>query len=323
MDRDLQAEPRKRDSRHRAGGILVEFCISVMALWLIAAAIVDLGRAFSAAHLLQSAARSAAREIALDDETAWNAPFQTALERVFDPNYLVVDAGCLESLAVEASTTPDFELREALQGRVLNLALKPLMIFEDVQLNGEQIRLIRYPGALLASGQPDDQDTCAREDYTVGIPEINDEDSRIDMFPVVAELFAGSYSLETSGGNLIPPGTATLQLRYPFQAVALSAWRVVDGFNRPVGVAENDDYQADLERLANGVSTLDALDARSSDGELQAYAQNDLGQTLPVYGGRLGLGVQGVLGREVRPYRRVITAQAMAPREVIGSGSGL
>ena len=295
-----------------------------MALWLIAAAIVDLGRAFSAAHLLQSAARSAAREIALDDETAWNAPFQTALERVFDRNYLVVDAGCLEDLALEAGTTPDFELREALQGRVLNLALKPLMIFEDVQLDGRQNRLIRYPGALLASGQEDEQETCALENYTVGIPEINDEDSRIDIWPVVAELVEGSYSLEPSGGSSIPPGTATLLIRYPFQAVALTAWRVVDGFNQPLLASENDGYQtAFREDLAEGVATLDALDARQSDGGLQAYAQNGLGKTLPVYGGRLGLGVQGVLGREVRPYRRVITAQAMAPREVIGAGSNL
>ena len=324
MSRESQRDSRARDTRRRAGGILVEFCLSVMALWLIAAAIVDLGRAFSAAHLLQSAARSAAREIALDDETAWDAPFQTALERVFDPNYLVVDASCLEDRARGSGTTPDFELREALQGRVLNLALKPLMIFEDVQLGGEQNRLIRYPGALLASGQGDDQATCAREDFTVGIPEIDDEASRIDIWPVVEELIEGSYSLETSGDSSIPPGTATLQIRYPFQAVALTDWRVVDGFNQPLRASENDGYQTNLDPLAaEGVATLDALDARQSDGALQAYAQNGLGKTLPVYGGRLGLGVQGVLGREVRPYRRVITAQAMAPREVIGAGSNL
>ena len=323
MNRERQERSRGQDTRRRSGGILVEFCLSVMALWLIAAAIVDLGRAFSAAHLLQSAARSAAREIALDDETAWNASFQTALERVFDPNYLVVDASCLEDRALRDGTTPDFELREALQGRVLNLALKPLMIFEDVQLSGQRTRLVRYPGALLNSGQGDVEGTCAREDFTVGIPEINDEQSRIEMWPVVAELFQGSYSLEPSSASSIPPGTATLQLRYPFQAVALSAWQVVDGFNRPLRVSENDGYQADLDALGEGVSTLDALDARQSDGALRAYAQNDLGQTLPVYGGRLGLGVQGVLGQEVRPYRRVITAQAMAPREIIGSGSDL
>ena len=323
MNRERQERSRGQDTRRRSGGILVEFCLSVMALWLIAAAIVDLGRAFSAAHLLQSAARSAAREIALDDETAWNASFQTALERVFDPNYLVVDASCLEDRALRDGTTPDFELREALQGRVLNLALKPLMIFEDVQLSGQRTRLVRYPGALLSSGQGDVEGTCAREDFTVGIPEINDEQSRIEMWPVVAELVQGAYSLEQSGASSIPPGTATLQLRYPFQAVALSAWQVVDGFNRPLRVSENDGYQADLDALGEGVSTLDALDARQSDGALRAYAQNDLGQTLPVYGGRLGLGVQGVLGQEVRPYRRVITAQAMAPREIIGSGSDL
>ena len=42
------------------------------------------------------------------------------------------------------------------------------------------------------------------------------------------------------------------------------------------------------------------------------------GDAIPVYAGSLGLGIQGVLGREVRPYRRVLQAQAFAPREVVG-----
>ena len=319
-------KPRKvgRDSLRREGGILVEFCVSVMALWLIVAATVDLGRAFSAAHLLQSAARSAAREMALDGNR-WNATFQDALSNIFRQDHLVVDVSCLEERAEARGTTPDGFLQEDLrdQGLILNLALKPLMIFEDVNLSGQRRRLLRYPGALLLSGQVDDPSSCAREDFAVGIPEINDAASEIRMQPVVEEPVSTAYGLDYPSGGPVPPGTASLELRYPFQAVALSGWRLVDGINRPVLVSETEGYSTELdESLGSNAALIGGLDTQGEGGTLQAYAQNGAGQTIPVYGGRLGLGFHGVLGKEVRPYRRVIKAQAMAPREIISDGSG-
>ena len=314
----------ERRSHRREGGILIEFCVSVMALWLIMAATVDLGRAFSAAHLLQSAARTAARELALGGNS-WNAPFQDALLNIFRPDYLVVDLSCLEERAQGQDLTPDGFLMQDLrdQGLVLNLALRPLMIFEDVTVGGQRRRLLRYPGALLLSGQSDNPNSCAREDFAIGIPEINDAASEIRIQPVVEELVSEAYGLDYRSDGPVPPGTASLELRYPFQAVTLSGWRLVDGINRPVLASEADGYATQLdESLGSGTSLIEELDSRDGAGTLQAYAQNGAGQTIPVYGGRLGLGFHGVLNKEVRPYRRVIKAQALAPREVISGGSG-
>ena len=100
------------------GGVLVEFAVSIIALWLIVAAALDLGRAFASAHVLQSAARSAARQIALSGDLPWDASFEAALSRVFDPDYLVVDADCLEDRARANATTPEAELAGLLGGAV-------------------------------------------------------------------------------------------------------------------------------------------------------------------------------------------------------------
>ena len=72
-------------SDREQGGVLVEFAISITVLWLLVAATLDLGRAFVASQLLQTAARTSARAVALDDRTAWDAPFEAGLAAVFDP----------------------------------------------------------------------------------------------------------------------------------------------------------------------------------------------------------------------------------------------
>ncbi len=314
---------RRRDlERRQHGGVLVEFSVSVIALWLIVAATLDLGRAFAASHVLQSAARAAARQLALDDDIRWDAPFGEAVRRIFDPAYLVVDADCLEDQVAAATevTTPEAELVRILrqEGLTLNLLLRPLMVFEHVTVGGREWHLLRYPGALLG-GDPMDPDKPCVTPYTVGIAEVDDRQSRIRLHPVVEEIQDGAFSLagETSGD--LRAGTVALRLLYPFQAAGLSSWRVVDGVSKPVGVDEASDYEVDLSPVRG--SRLEGLDARGPDGAPQAYARLGQGNPIPVYGGSLGLGIQGVLGREVRPFRRVLMAQAIAPREVIGGGS--
>jgi hypothetical protein len=93
----------------------------------------------------------------------------------------------------------------------------------------------------------------------------------------------------------------------------------VDGFNKPVLAADAGDYAIDGTRV--DASIIAELDARGSDGAAQAYALRGRGDPIPVYGGSLGLGFQAVLGQEVRPYRRVLSAQAIAAREAVGGGS--
>ena len=291
--------------------MLVEFAISITVLWLLVAATLDLGRAFVASQLLQTAARTSARAVALDDRAAWNAPFEEAIAAVFDPAYLVVDAACLADRAVAAGSTSGEELDRLLDGRLLNQMLRSLMIFDRVRIDGAERELLRYPGALLQAGASADDGKPCTTRFTVGVPEVDDAQSRIVMHPVVEEVDPGDYSLD--GGT----GTVGLRILFPFQAAGLSDWRIVDGVGKPVPVGESDDYALDTTGV-DGADLLSELDARGPNGELQAYAQRQNGEAIPVYGGSLGLGVQGVLGREVRPYRRVLQAQAFAPREVFG-----
>lgn len=317
--------------RREGGGVIIEFSIAITVLWLILAATLDLGRAFAAAHLLQSAARTAARELALRP-LAWNADFDGqngAIRDIFDPSYLVLRAQCIEDEAALQGRTPGEQLDFLLasEGLLLNRMLRPLMVYEEVAVGGAQQRLLRYPGTLLrasASTTPAQDSTC-RTPFVVAIPEVDDTEGRVVFRGIVEELQPGAFRFgeATIGGML--PGTASVQLRYPFQAVGLSAWRIVDGVNRAMPVAQTDAYT--VEGLGSGVrdgrqlieaTTIDALDALGQDGELVAYAQRGAGDPLPVYGGRLGLGSQLVLGQRVRPFRRVISAQAIAPREVVG-----
>ena len=67
-------------------------------------------------------------------------------------------------------------------------------------------------------------------------------------------------------------------------------------------------------------STIGELDPAGAGEIPAAYVLNDRGDPIPVYGGSLGLGFQAVLGRVVRPYRRVLSAQAIAARETLGAG---
>ena len=290
----------------------------MLALWLIAAATLDLGRAFAATHVLQNAARTAARELALRD-APWDADFETALGRVFDSDYLVVEMECLEREARNSGRNVQAQLAHLLgvHGLLLNQMLRPLMIFEQVSVGGQPQRLLRYPGALLSSGQPPRSGRlCAATEFSVGVPQINRTASRIVMHAVVEELQPGAFSLE-GGTAQVPAGTVSMRLHYPFQAVGLTSWRLVGGLNRAERANEVDGFQIQWTELGEDeASTIGALDARDADGELQAYAVGPRG-TIPVYAGRLGLGFQGVFGQNVRPFRRVITAQAVAPREVI------
>jgi len=311
----MRVDPRRR----RSGGALVEFSVSVVVLWLIVAATLDLGRAFAASHVLQSAARSAARELALDAEIPWNEPFEDAVERIFDSDYLVVDADCLEQQAAAAGRTPGSELAEILrrEGLLLNQMLRPLMVFEHVSVGGTEWHLLRYPGALLST-QPDPTKDCTTP-FTVGIPEVDAEDSRVTFHAVVEEIEPDAFSLGGEPEGALPAGTVALRLLYPFQAVGLSGWRVVDGFNKPVLTADAEDYAIDTAAVDG--STIAELDTRGPGGAPQAYALRAGGDPIPVYGGSLGLGVQGVLGQAVRPFRRVLEAQAVAAREAVGEGS--
>jgi hypothetical protein len=238
--------------------------------------------------------------------------------RIFDPACLVVD---FNDPAVASDPDGFFAAMP-----VVNRALRALMITEPSQPN-----LQRYPGALMSDGigapcsaiGPNGQ--AAPTGLTVGIPLLDAGDA-ITWVPVLQEIRAaqdldcpsrGPFSLvylalqDVECGPLTadprPPGSrglAAVRINYPYQAAMLS------GFRSSVPSA--------TDPLPPNISNFIVAD----DGGMQ---QNNVApggliddaQAVGTYAGTFGLGRQLTLaGKTVRPFRKVISAQAIFRREV-------
>jgi hypothetical protein len=321
------------DARER-GAALVEFALVSLVLYLLLAGTIEFGRLMFDANALQDVARVAARELALAPVRA-NATFDYALScdattdpdclvdlksRIFDPACLVVD---LSDPAVAGDPDGYFAAMP-----VVNRALRTLMITEPQRPN-----LLRYAGALMSDGSgmacsaigPNGQ--AAATGLTVGIPLIEARDANggesITWVPVLQEIRAagdaecpsrGPFSLiyiatdDACGALEADPladrGLAAVRINYPYQAATLSGFQPsvptdVDPLPPNIGnviIAEDGAVQ-ELNAAPGG--TMD-------DGAIGPYA------------GAFGLGRQLALaGRTVRPFRKLISVQAIYRREVV------
>jgi hypothetical protein len=135
--------------------------------------------------------------------------------------------------------------------------------------------------------------------------------------------------VDASGTNPLPGGMVALRLNYPFEAATMAAYQnqpldangeTVPNVGFPVGA---DDSGVTAVNSPNGGGTPVAPDLPPSDEQSgPAYAGP--------YGGEYGLGelglpsqafTQGGVGAStgmVRPFRRVVSAQAIFRREVFG-----
>jgi hypothetical protein len=324
---------RRQQPGAERGAALVEFALVSFVLYLLLAGVTEFGRMMYAANALQDVARVAARELSVTplpasvtfdqlfacDATAANCQRR----RVFDPACLVVD---LTDPAVAADPDAFFAAMP-----VANRALRTLMISEPSRPN-----LLRYPGALLST----DADVPCSADgggglalptgLTVGIPLVVSRDGAgvetITWVSVLEEIrglqnvdcpargpFSLTYPPATADacGNLpadpVPAGgrgLAAVRINYPYQAAMLS------GFLPSL--------PTDADPIPPNLSTPVLAD----DGAVQ---QNNVPPGAPVddvtaigtYAGTYGLGRQYALaGRTVRPFRKVISAQAIYRREV-------
>lgn len=316
------------------GAALVEFALVSLVLYLLLAGTIEFGRLMFDANALQDVARVAARELAVAPIRA-NATFDYALScdattdpnclvdlksRIFDPACLVVD---LSDPAVQADPDGYFAAMP-----VVNRALRTLMITEPQRPN-----LLRYAGALLSDSSgaacsamgPNGQ--ASATGLTVGIPLITERDANgaesITWVPVVQEIRAaadadcparGPFSLiylatqDDCGALDADPlpdrGLAAVRINYPYQAATLS------GFQPSV--------PTDVDPLPPNIANV----ITAEDGAVQ---QNNAapGDTLDdgaigPYAGAFGLGRQYALaGRTVRPFRKLISVQAIYRREVV------
>ena len=289
---------RRREQR---GAVLVEFALIAFVLALLLVAIMDLGRAIWTTQALQDVARVAARELSLAPLPA-TMDFDTALaatsDTIFDPHLLVVD------LDVHPEG-PDLDAYFASMP-IVNRMLRPLMIPDDVSTDAGPQHLLRYPGALLA-----DSDPGSPTGLTVAIPRVLSRDAQgietIDWVPVLEEIrsspgdpASGPFSVASTG---VDHGLVALRVNYPWQAAAMSAYLPsVNGPGTPNldGVITADDAQVSAPPPPGaGVSLL------SDSTAVGAYA------------GPYGLGRQFAYGKTVRPFRRLISTQAIYRREVL------
>lgn len=274
----------------RQGQALLEFALIALVLGLLLGGMLSLGTMFFAAHAVQIAADVGAQELArlplpataLFDDPADPSNTNTALAdadvklQIYDERFLVIDVN-----------TPISSLP------LVNRLLYPVM-FVDPDLG-----MRRYPGALA---------TNANGDRTVLIPVVTGRDpgsgaETITWRRVVEEVrsdpddgHTGSFSVNAPSSAGVASGIVSLRINYPFQAAGLVSY------------------------LNNGDGTVTASlanDAAVSESGLpQGYTLVDASSGAGVYAGKYGLGSLSALNVQVRPYRKLISAQGVYRREV-------
>lgn len=285
--------------RDQRGQALLEFALVFLGLYLVMSATIEFGRLFFIAQMLQDVARAGARELALAPLPA-SATFEQGVaattDRVFDPSQLSIDLAAFPNpgdLDTHFASLP-----------LVNRMLRPAMIFETLTVEGNDCRLLRYPGALLR------QAGATGCDFTVGIPRVTargvDGVETIEWLPVVEEVrpdaadpATGPFSVTSAGPER---GLVALRINYPYQAAMLSGFQ-----GNPAGFAEpnlsfrivaDDGAVTELAAPPGGAAIL------PDDGRAGTYA------------GSFGLGSQLAFAQDLRPFRKLISGQAMFRREV-------
>lgn len=298
--------------RQERGGALVEFALVSFVLYLLLAGAVDFGRLMFDANALQDVARLAARELAVAplgananlngllscDATSGNADCVLVKSRIFDPACLVVD---LDDPVVAADREAFFAAMP-----VVNKVLRTLMITESTRPS-----LLRYPGALLSDGNNASCAGAAPTGLTVGIPLVDARDGdgveTISWVPVLEEIPSancpnGSFGLVTD--PTCSGGLAAVRVNLPFQAAMLSGFRSTPP-------------TADDPLPPNVSNPIVADDGSVQQNNAASGGPVDDGAAVGTYAGPYGLGRQYALaGKTVRPFRKVVSAQAIYRREV-------
>lgn len=278
----------------RRGSILVEFALVSLAFYLILAGTLEVGRMITTAQILQNAARTMARELALMPLPA-TMTFDEALrcpavnERIYDPGLLAVELP--DDLDGETNAWP-----------IVNRILLPLMVISQV----DGTTYLHYPGALVDS---------AVFGSTVAIPNVvsrgTDGVETIRWVPVIQEIrsvstdpSSGPFSMVTTGTER---GLVALRVNCAYQAATMTAFQPVD---------PNDEHPVNEAILANdGGVTLDSGSPGGPGGSLIGGAESG------TYSGQYGLGKLYALNKAVRPFRRLISGQAIFRREVFAAGT--
>jgi hypothetical protein len=291
---------RRRDRR---GASLVEFALVSLVLYLLLAATIEMGRMLHASQTVQAAADLLARELSRtplppDITLAEALDDPTVRETIFDKHYLVIPEG------MDTSHLP-----------VVNQQLVPLMIYSRV--GGQDF--LRFPGALIVDSNSSD-DPLDATGYLVQVPVVEGRDADgvetirwVDVVePIVSDddPEADPFSLASEPYH----GIVGVRINYPFQAATLASFRA-----NSAGPFE--------PNIGNPNIADDASVTQTNSPEGTPVAPDSLqpGTYAGPYGGEFGLGELGAMnspqlanGFPLRPYRRVVSGQAVYRREIFG-----
>jgi len=275
--------------------MLAEFAVVSIVLFLMLSTILSFGMILLQANVAQQAADVCAREIAkyplpfdaqlplsLVDQA--NPGTAVDISQIYREDFLYVDA---ESLGGQSFT--DYMTSAPLVNRLL----APAMIFDT------SLQAYRFPGAVVLH---DDV-------KTVLVPMVNVSTNEITWhLPVEEVLFSGNVSQCNATPQLdldgFVAGAIVIRVNIPVQS------SVMTGFQKPVdqggdGSPIEADDTAVIANLPAGYSFV---------VEDNAGFDEDGNQ---IHGGKYGLGRQFAFAKNVRPYREVVSGQAIYRREAL------
>ena len=321
-------QQQTRPSRHpRRGEVLVEFAFIATILYLLLAGIIEFGRAMYAAQVLQQSVDQAARDLSRLPLPATgvltggplapggtptgvlNDPTSPAYQQVYNENFLVVPIP-------PDTQNPGLYIQNLFTtAPTLNKLLMPLMFFDtaadfttnNLNNNSAPVLYFRYPGQVV-------QANYTTSGFTVVIPIVQynkgtglrnpSTDAIISVIPVVEEITTNPQQNDPNSNyystapdpsfspfNLLASnvpqgqrGMIALRVNYPFQAATLSAYT----------------FQQD----AQGNPILQSPVVTNETGPIGPNAGAD------------GLGRLLAMNTTVRPFRKVLSFQAIFRREI-------
>jgi len=302
-----RAKYRRADRRGQA---LVEFALVSLVIYLLLAAILTFGQILYSAQTLQQAADVASRELArtplpatadiMDVLYSNDGQFAGVRQSLFDPQLLQFDIATVpagQSILDAIKTWP-----------IINQMLYPMMIVQpgDQVYGGDQTHeYLVYPGVVPCadSANPNRTVYCVAR---VDSRQANGAET-ITWIPVIEEITPGAFSVASQQQGLV-----SLRINFGCQSATMSA------FPPPkTWPPEPDDppWGAYDDQVTTNASNYTPIGVASL-------------ATVGTYGGPYGLGTQEAwakLTRQgmsptpptgVRPFRRLISAQAIYRREV-------
>ena len=283
-------------SERQRGAALLEFALVAIVLYLLIAATLDLGRQMLYAQTAQGAANLLARELSLAELPVTGVELSDLLDSdvtvntaIYDPRRLVIDLD--DDLAPGQSLDDFFGTLP-----VVNRALRALMIFDPVVAGGVERRLLRVPGALWVL--PDGS-------LTVKVPRVvsraadGTETIEIEDFVTEVRNAAGNSVFPVDPNDPLGTGLVAVRLNVPFQAAAMS------GF----GASPDGPFEPNLDEVhsANDAGVVVSGAPLGTPAGFDALTKT--------YAGPYGLGEQQALRKVVRPYRKLVTVDAVFRRE--------